>query len=621
MVPSSVEEVRCCTQCRAIYRADFARCPTDGALLELRTDDPLIGVTVGEHYVIDGLVGEGGMGRVYRAHHTRLNRRNFAIKILLGDLAATIATRMRFAQEADAASRLDHPNVVPVVDFGKTHTGLMFLAMELVTGRTLGSLIEQEAPLAPDRVIALARQMCSGLAHAHSRELVHRDFKPDNVMVVETEGGEVPRILDFGLAITPDEEQSARLTTVGIALGTPTYASPEQTHGDNVDARADLFALGVTMYEMLCGKTPHDGTAVEVIRLNARAAPPPLASKANVVVPAALEALVFRLLARKPEDRFDSATAVIAALDALATTVEPDPAATLVVPMLQAAELAAPVLPPAPRRRRWPWIAAVGALVAGSGIALLASSMVSPGRAPTTGPALVASPMTVPSVAAPSTGSSVAAPLTGSPGTEAPSELSTPTAPIIVTPSPPAPGKRPRPAPRTPERVAAGSARPETPAVAIVEPTRAEPLVPPPAPVVVTPPPEVVTRIAPPPVAPPVRVAPPPAILSRAALASVTARGSLSTAVVRRAVERAMPEIADCARRAAVTSTASSALVRATFVIDDSRRATKVSISGGAAPALAGCVTRALANVRTADPPDVGTVAVSLDVSFTGGPT
>ena len=204
------------------------------------------------------------MGRVYSAHHTRLQRRQFAIKVLLGDLAATMSMRIRFAQEADAASRLDHPNVVPVVDFGKTATGLMFLAMELVTGPTLAQLIATDAPLPVEHVIGLTRQLCLGLAHAHARGLVHRDFKPDNVVVVSGTGLEVPRILDFGLAITRDEP-SARLTTAGIALGTPSYASPEQTHHEPVDERADLFALGVTMFEMLSGKLPFDGNAMEMI--------------------------------------------------------------------------------------------------------------------------------------------------------------------------------------------------------------------------------------------------------------------------------------------------------------------------------------------------------------------
>ncbi len=573
----SEASLRCCSRCHAVYRADFARCPTDGEPLELRDEDPLIGTTIGEHYEIVGFVGEGGMGRVYSAHHTRLQRRQFAIKVLIGDLAATMSTRIRFAQEADAASRLDHPNVVPVVDFGKTPTGLMFLAMELVTGPTLAELIATDAPLPVERVIGLTRQLCLGLAHAHARGLVHRDFKPDNVVVVSGTGLEVPRILDFGLAITHDEP-SARLTTAGMALGTPSYASPEQTHHEPVDERADLFALGVTMFEMLSGKLPFDGNAMEMIERNANNTPPPIASRAMVTIPPALEAIVTRLMARQPDHRFNSAVDVIAALDTVKLTEL----------------IATPPPPVVEKRRRWPIVAAiVGSLVA---ISVVYAALL---RHPPPPQVATATPISQPSAPPPRPTRPIVTPVTPPDPT-----VSIPTPPPTLTPTS-RPTPRPRPLPRAVPSVSVAPVAEPPPVIAEVpkpvevlpepsKPVEAKPLVP-------TPAPEPLPRVK----------------LTAASLESLTARGSLSTSIVRRSVERAMSEVTTCVRASAVTSSNAAEVITATFIIDDQRRATSIATTGS--NVLATCVKNALATVRTSDAPDVGTVAVSLEIRFTGG--
>lgn len=628
----------------------------DGALLELRSDDPLIGATIGEHYLIDALVGEGGMGRVYRAHHTRLQRRQFAIKVLLGDLAATIATRMRFAQEANAASRLDHPNVVPVVDFGKTETGLMYLAMELVQGRTLATVIAEEAPLAPDRVVALARQLCFGLAHAHGHDLVHRDFKPDNIVVVESQGGEVPRILDFGLAITHDEETSTRLTTAGLMFGTPLYIAPEQASGGVVDARADQFSLGVTMYEMLTGNTPHDGTAFEVIRRNASETPPPMASRAPVSVPPALEALVARLLSINPDDRFATTVDVIAALDAVSSTTNtvhaavelrsaPAPHAATTMPSPPTST------PMAPRSRAR--IAAFAALAAAITLAVIGwrganrdrPSSIASNEARTT--ATDTSTATPPTAIEPSPSSSgsnatrtaAATPIESSPSSTATKvKVKTPprrsmTSRETVTMS--ATGRTPpteRAAAPTGSTMptATGSATPEpaTPKSGTAEPSigsttsagsaastgSASPPTSTASTSSASPSRQVTTT--PPATTPPIAAR---RLLVSSSLGALTTRGSLSASVVRRAIERTIPSMTDCVRRLSIASAAPTMTVRATFVIDDRRRATSISVNGS--PALAPCVTSALETVRTQDPPDVGTVAVSVEVRFSEGPS
>ncbi|MEO8554218.1 MAG: serine/threonine-protein kinase, partial [Kofleriaceae bacterium] len=348
-VATSGEGVRFCTTCRAVYFSDFARCPNDGGALELADVDPLIGTTVA-HYLVDEYIGGGAMGRVYRGHHTLLQHKQVALKVLRGDLSATMAMRLRFTQEAESASRLVHPNVVSVGDFGRTETGLLYLAMDFVEGRTLAALVE-EGPMSAARTIHLAQQLCLGLAHAHAQGYVHRDFKPDNIIVVRDpaiapgtrptpiprtsaprpvvallagdEALERPCILDFGLAIHADPDlASARLTTAGAAVGTPVYAAPEQMQSlDQVDGRADLFALGVTMFEMLAGDIPFDVGLIETIHLNATGERPAIATRARatVHVPPRLERLVRRLMAPAPADRPGSAEEVYDELDAIAS--------------------------------------------------------------------------------------------------------------------------------------------------------------------------------------------------------------------------------------------------------------------------------------------------------------
>ncbi|HEY4183143.1 MAG TPA: serine/threonine-protein kinase [Kofleriaceae bacterium] len=311
---SRTGSIRWCSSCLAIYRSDFTRCPVDGEKLATGDTDPLIGTTLGTHYVIDAFLGEGAMARVYRAHHALLTNKQFAVKVMLGDLAATLEMRLRFAAEADAASQLDHPNVVSVVDFGRSEGGLMYLVMELIAGHTLHDVIVAAGALPPRRALALARQICQGLAHAHERGLVHRDLKPENILVAGKP--ELARIADFGLAIPSDDERSTRLTAVGLAMGTPIYAAPEQTHNEPVDSRADLFAFGVTLFEMLSGKPPFSGGIIDVIRQNASDVMPPLIGRNGTPTPPAIETIVRKLMRRDPKDRYQDANEVMAALEA-----------------------------------------------------------------------------------------------------------------------------------------------------------------------------------------------------------------------------------------------------------------------------------------------------------------
>ncbi|MDQ3300720.1 MAG: serine/threonine protein kinase, partial [Myxococcota bacterium] len=305
--------VWCCSQCGAIYYTEFPRCPNDGAEVLPSDGDPLVGRTI-DGYVIDRLIGEGGMARVYAVHEAVAPRRTFAIKVLLGEYATTAAMRKRFALEASHTSRLAHPNIVHMHALGSMPSGPPYLVMELVEGGSLLDLIEQ-GPVDPLRVVALARGTCEGLAYAHEHGVIHRDLKPSNILVARSGDGEVARIADFGLARAVAD---VRLTTTGTVMGTPAYAAPEQLlAGKPVDHRADLYGLGMTMFEMLTGGVlPFDGTAMEIATAKAHGDPPTIADRApEIVVPASVQAVISRLLARDPDHRPTSAREALAMLE------------------------------------------------------------------------------------------------------------------------------------------------------------------------------------------------------------------------------------------------------------------------------------------------------------------
>ncbi len=318
------------------------------------------------------------MGRVYQARHQRVSRR-FAIKVLFGDHATDEKMRERFAREAEAASRLEHANVISVVNFGETGQGLLYLVMDFVEGRELYDVIDDEAPMPRERVIDLVMQLCRGLAYAHGQGLVHRDFKSENVIVTERDGREVPRIVNFGIAILTEADDE-RLTTEGLVLGTPAYMAPEQATGGAIDHRTDLFSLGVLMYELLAGVMPFEGSPLQVARANMTLDPPPIADRVpGLAVAPELEAICRKLMAKRPDDRYQSATEVLDALAAL------DEAAPEVSPLGQTAREAPAASPPAAQApattgeavaasrpsRRWLWLAALALLGAAVAVVLL----------------------------------------------------------------------------------------------------------------------------------------------------------------------------------------------------------------------------------------------------------
>lgn len=298
--------------------------------------DPLLEQVIGDRYRILQRIGAGGMGQVYRAAHARIATL-FAVKVLFGDLAHDSTMRSRFQREAEAASCLHSRRIVRVVDFGESSEGLLYLVMELLEGASLTSMLERERTIVPRRAVDVARQVARGLAHAHDRGVVHRDLKPDNVMLVEEdEEPDVVKLLDFGVARL---KGSNRLTQYGQAVGTPTYMAPEQFLGIEVDGRADLYSLGVILYEMLTGDPPFiSETLPGLVALHQFEPAPPIRDRGPYAPLAPrLASAVHRLLAKDPNDRFPSARALLDALQLVderstATSLPAAPAAPAPAP-------------------------------------------------------------------------------------------------------------------------------------------------------------------------------------------------------------------------------------------------------------------------------------------------
>jgi serine/threonine protein kinase len=281
--------------------------------------DKLIGEVLANRYQIESRLGEGAMGSVYRARHIKVGR-PFAVKVLHPRLLTDDKTLQRFEREAELAGRLHHPNVIGVVDVGETTDGLRYMVMDFAEGHDLATLLN-EAPMPPERIINLTRQMLEGLYHAHEAGLIHRDFKPENVIVEkDAHGEEVPRIVDFGIAILREggdpTNGTGRLTTNGLVLGTPHYMAPEQAVNDPIDHRIDLFALGIMIYEMLCGKLPFDGHGAEVARANLLLDPPKISDRVPYLeVDPLLEAFARRLMLKKRDQRPATAKVALTQLD------------------------------------------------------------------------------------------------------------------------------------------------------------------------------------------------------------------------------------------------------------------------------------------------------------------
>ncbi len=309
-----------CPACNALYDRSILVCVRCGTgLLEIPDAPILSGTTLDLRYDIEGVVGTGGMGTVYRARQRGMER-EVAIKVLHPRYAHEPRAVKRFFREAQAASRLIHPHIVTVYDFGRAAEGHLYMVMELLEGFTLGDLVHYRAPLPPALALAVMTQICDALEEAHRQRLVHRDLKPDNILLTASDDGLWAKVLDFGIArlVRDHADGSAgdkNHSTVEIA-GTPAYMSPEQILGKDPDPRSDLYSLGIILFEMLTRQRPFDDeSSVTLCMKQLNDEPPRLASVrvdggAPVQVSEPLERLVRALLEKRPESRPQRASEV-----------------------------------------------------------------------------------------------------------------------------------------------------------------------------------------------------------------------------------------------------------------------------------------------------------------------
>lgn len=303
-----------CPRCGRVFNpSDNRTCPDDGSELNSLSTDSMVGQIVDGKYRILEVVGAGGMSLVFRAEHLMLNR-IVAVKMLHAYLRSDDVSVKRFQQEAKTCAAFDHPNVVPLLDFGVTEGGQPFLVMKYLDGVTLGSVLRDRHRLPWREAVPLFIQCCEGFEAAHVAGIIHRDIKPGNIVLIsDTDGRERVQVVDFGIAKMLNEDlNQQRLTQAGEVFGSPLYMSPEQCEGRTLDARSDIYSLGAVMYEALSGEPPLMGSsATETMRMHTGTTPRPFAEVVEgLSIPKELEEIVQTMLAKAPSDRYPTMAAV-----------------------------------------------------------------------------------------------------------------------------------------------------------------------------------------------------------------------------------------------------------------------------------------------------------------------
>ena len=310
-------DAKTCPQCGKIYGTDDRFCTVDGAALVASAGASIVGTVIADRFLVQEKLGEGGMGEVYLAEHVRMKRK-VALKLMrpwmLGDPVAV----GRFHREAENASQISHPNVAAVYDFGETAERVVYLAMEFVDGEPLSRILHREGRLNVVRTAEIVRQVGEALVAAHGMGILHRDLKPDNVMVARSKHGtDVVKLVDFGIARAMNR-QTQQFTSTGLVVGTPDYMSPEQLSGDEMDGRSDLYALALMAYKMLTGGSAYsDSSSGESLVSRLTGKPKPLASNLpGIEWPQGLQAAFDRALAPDPAQRHADPMEFVAELDA-----------------------------------------------------------------------------------------------------------------------------------------------------------------------------------------------------------------------------------------------------------------------------------------------------------------
>ncbi len=610
--------------------------------LTAMTDDSsrpsqLVGRSIAGKFVVESLIATGGAGTVYRARQLALDR-TVALKVLRQDIARDAHFIERFKREARAASRLDHPNSVRVFDFGSVDESLLYLAMEYVEGRTLHHLIEEDWPLGAPRIVDIMSQVLSAIAVAHDMEVIHRDLKPDNIMIIRAksddgEETELVKVCDFGIA-TLGAVQNDRAggqaggpwaTMDGSLVGTPGYMSPEQARGEQADRRSDIYSAGVILYHLLVGRPPFEGDSAYFVAMKHITDPPLPPSQITAVDPA-LEAVCLRALSKAPRDRFDNAREMRAALRA--TLARTTPAAERAaargaaetrarsgdtVELLESAGIGAR----ARRRRALTAVAGVAALALVAGT-LAARSMLQAGR-PDAHPAAAA--VTAP--VAPQPPAPVPDVVVAKKDVEAlPPSTAPPPAPRVSRPALTPTLSRKREREKDPHR---GSERDHVPSPREAGRGLGRGAVAPTAPVValapsVAPAPAVAT-VAPP--RPPAPVATPPAPRieverATATIAAVTTTSAIPGSNIRAALGRV--PLVRCYRDALRAGGLASGTATLRLRIDSGGYVTAAALQGaGVTSPLKTCIEKAATALRIKDV-DTGDATADVTLSFVAAP-
>jgi serine/threonine-protein kinase len=352
-----------------------------------KASEGLLGRTIDQRYRVETLLGEGGMGLVYRVTHTRLNKQ-FAIKVLRRENTKDPEVLARFQREAESASGIGNQHIIDINDFGVLEDGSTYFVMECLEGIDLIDAIDVAQRMPEGRAIHIATQLCRALGAAHSAGIIHRDLKPENVFLIERDNTkDFVKVLDFGIAKVANGPK--RLTHAGEVLGTPHYMSPEQCEGDGVDHRTDIYALGVLLYEMVTGHVPHDADTMMGI-LTKQMYEDPIPPKVRVPqVSEQLEQLIMRCLEKKPEQRYQTMHEVEADLQRIHTGQQPIGPDTVTLK---------PTRPPRPERPRVSPIylgglgMAIVALVGTLAMSAYTQGRVEPGRANIAQPAAASVP-------------------------------------------------------------------------------------------------------------------------------------------------------------------------------------------------------------------------------------
>ncbi len=302
--------MKTCTTCGAAWPDDTKFCPSDGSPLRAAEGTSLIGSIIDGKFHILQKLGEGGMGAVYLGEHVKMGRKS-AIKVLTQALAQDTEAIARFNREAANAARISHGNVCAIYDFGETPEGVIFLAMEYIDGESLSDLLRREGPLGPLRAATITRQVGDALQAAHDLGIVHRDLKPDNIMITKgRDGGDVVKVVDFGIAKAMGGEEGQKVTRTGLVVGTPEYMSPEQLSGDVLDGRSDIYSLALVLFRILTGRLPFEADNAQEVMIKRLTDEP---TRLNDALPGAnfpehLQNVMNRALGRMPNDRYAKAS-------------------------------------------------------------------------------------------------------------------------------------------------------------------------------------------------------------------------------------------------------------------------------------------------------------------------